>query len=325
MAQDGLHHRALQAVMTVLIFGLAGELFARVAPLRPRIQVLDERVTPIEVVDGIPTWTLHPEVHEELADWGCQGQAHVILAGDSVFSLTDDRGHSVRDDNLARFLADRWPDVCFHNVSEPGHGPAQQRVRAARALDRVGPSILVFQVYKSDPAFRYIPPLWYDLGPYERGPSGVPLVPLLSSLLPDAWEEVGFERSALYRQLAMTLAHRATPQLDHYRAVLDDPDPRWRGKVFLETPPMDTPFAAVLANRATSRDGEVFRALQADATARGAAYVVHAETLLDTTPEAIRTDPCCHVHAAGHRRMADALVTPLTPWLGPPAPPGAPP
>jgi hypothetical protein len=323
MDYDGLGHRTLQAAMMLVVFTLAGELFARLAPLRPRIQVIDERVTPVEVVDGLPTWTLHADVHDALADWTCEGRAHVILAGDSVFSLTDAHGHSVRADNLARFLADRWPDVCFHNVSEPGHGPAQQRLRAARALERVGPSFLVFQVYKTDAAFRYVPPRWYELGPYERNAAGVPVVPLLSDLLPDEAEAALFDRSALFRDVSMTFGRAAPPRLDQYRAALDDPDPRWRGKVFLETPPMDLPFADVLARRATSRDGESFRLLQKDVLARGAAYVVHAETLLDTTPEALRTDPCCHVHAEGHRRMADALVGPLTSWLGPPSPPGS--
>jgi len=309
--------RVTEAALTATVFLLAGEVATRLAPLRPRVQVIDERVTDVEVVDGVPTWTLDQAVHDALADWDCQGRAHVVLAGDSIFSLTDDRGNSVRADNLARFLADRWPDVCFHNVSEPGHGPVQQRIRAVQAIERLGPSYLVFQVYKTDPAFRYVKPRWFDVGPYVRTTTGVPTVFAVSPWLPDAWEAAAFDHSALYRSIALALGQGAQVPFNSYRDVLYDEDPRWLAKALFETPSMEAPFQDQL-NRRASQHGASFRALQAEATAVGVPYVVHAETLLDTTPEALRTDPCCHVHALGHARMADALVPTLTAWLGAP-------
>lgn len=318
MGRAGRVRAAIEAALIGLVFLLAAEISARLAPLRPRTQVLDERAMPIEVIDGVPTWTLHQDVHDALADWNCEGRAHVILAGDSVISLTDDEGNSVRTDNLAHFLAQRWPDVCFHNVSEPGHGPLQQRQRAAAALDRIGPALLVFQVYKADPEFRYVAPRWYDLGPYVRNTAGVPDIPWVSRIIPDAWEAKAFDRSAFYRQVALALGDEFPPRFDAYTKVLDDTDPRWTAKIFFETPRMDMPFSAQLTRRATSPDGAAIRGFQAEVAARGVPYVVHAETLLDTTPEQLRTDPCCHVHAVGHARMADALVEPLTAWLGPP-------
>ena len=318
MRGAGRARAVVEAALISAVFLLAAEVAARLAPTRPRVQVLDERTMPIEVADGVPTWTLHQDVHDALADWTCTGRAHVVLAGDSIFALTDDRGNSVRTDNLAHFLAQRWPDVCFHNVSEPGHGPLQQRRRAAEAVERLGPALLVFQVYKPDPSFRYVAPRWYDLGPYARNATGIPTLSWVSPLLPDAWEASAFDASALYRQLALAFGEGSPPRFDAYRAVLDDSDPRWTAKIFFETPAMDTPFAAQLRRRATSPDGAAIRTLQADVTARGVPYVVHAETLLDTTPEQLRTDPCCHVHAVGHARMAASLSEPLARWLGPP-------
>lgn len=309
--------RALSwGLSSVILLGTA-EIVVRLVDPRPRIQIFDERALPMTVHDGLPFWRLEPENATLYEDFDCAGpgRRQVVLSGDSVFFLVP--GLKAEDNVVSvirRALAD-LPDVCVHNVSQPGYGVPHQLVAAAEADARLGTDVLVMQVYKRDADFRQIGHRWYDVGPYERDAAGLPRLPGVGEHLPAWWSQTLFEGSALWRYVVLTFGEEAPESGEAYHEVLARAVAAGKPVIFVETPPMDQPFAVTYADRAAWK-----LRLQAAAEAAGMRYLVLSAMWRDQRPEDVASDTCCHLAAAGHAQLGEALAAQLREVLPPPRP-----
>jgi hypothetical protein len=304
--------RGLEVGLSVsLLFGTVEVAFRWLRPM-PTVQLIDTRIFPTETVEGVPFWDPPPEKAEELTGWDCVGERHVVLAGDSIWYITSAGEAGRYEDNIVAHLRARFAGrgVCFHNVSVSGYGAVQQQIALRQALDRVGPSLGILQVYKPDAQWRRAGPWWVDVGSLRRDDEGRPQVPWLTPYVPLVLEGWLWEHATAWRYAVTTLAPPGKLTGEGYRPFLTSPDARLLGRVLFESPRTDRPFRQYVAERA-----DFYREIHDEADARGIPYVEFARQLFDVDPVSIRVDPECHLNGEGHRRMADALAPAIEAWL----------
>ncbi len=299
-----------------LLLGTVEVVVRWVRPM-PAVQLIDTRLFPTETRDGAPFWDPPPSQGVDLVGWDCEGARHVVLAGDSIWYTTAPGVLGRYEDNLVAHLRSRFEGqgVCFHNVSVSGYGAIQQQLALRQALDRVGPSLGILEVYKPDALWRAAGPWWVDLGSLKRDERGNALVPWLTPYVPPSVEAWLWEHAVAWRYAVTTLAPRSQLTGDGYLPFVRSPDPRLTGRVMFESPRTDRPFRQYVQERA-----DFYGALKAEAEASGVTYVDFPTQLYDVDPATIRTDPECHLNGDGHRRMADALAPAIAAWLATPAP-----
>jgi hypothetical protein len=311
------------AATTALLATLLGaEALLRTVEPNPRVQVIRPERFEIEVVGGVPLWTLPGDHGLGLRNEACEGDVHIVLAADStLYVLGPGEGGRVPlpDDPLAASVGrqlqarlDR-PDrrACVHNVSMPAYGPAQQQLAVERVLARHPAALVVFGVFKPDNTFTRVGESWYPFTQYETDAAGFPRP--LGLALPTAVHEALLPRSRLYEYSLLALG---TPDDDAYpigayEQFIDWSLTRRQPALLLEMPRLSMPFDELLARRPP----EGHPRIEAIARARHFPYAVLAAHLQAHRPEELRTDTCCHYNADGHAVIASVLADLLAPML----------
>lgn len=321
---------AATASITVVLFALTAELSVRALDPVPRVQVVRGATLPWHLVDGVPQWTVSPDLAPVMEGRSCQADPsarQVALVGDSVLQVSQQDGSPSGDaqtrlrahlvtqlqDRLNAAGSQRW---CVRDLAQSGYLPYQFEVALRTAHAEAPVDVAIVEVFKAESRYTPLGPDLYALHGWPRTAAGVPKP---WPWIPDAVQEALFGGSAAwaYASIALGEPDPRSPDLDlpldrSYRTTVDWALAHGVDTVLLQVPVLDIPFAQSAADGA----GE-WAALEADAQARGVGVLRLAEALKDEDVTKLRLDTCCHYAPAGHaaiaRVLADALLARAAP------------
>jgi hypothetical protein len=295
----------------VLMTALLAELAIRVANPRPPVQVISADVRPpgstLRDAGGSPVW--YQQGSEARENEGCRGDQHVAVYGTSIswgiqLPHADTFGPRL-EQLLAVETGQRW---CVHDYSQPGFAGGNKLARMRETVAGSTPDVVLWELWWSDPGW-YV---WMGDDAVQIGglrldgeglPSLVPAPPLNRFLL--GW-------SKLYRYAVLT-TQQVPPEQSHlawrrwYDEVLPQVEAHARGVgarlgVFMPSR-LSTSF-----EHQADHPNELQRGLFEDLEAREIRWLHLADAFRGQSVEALRIDPCCHLNAAGHAAMAEALL-----------------
>jgi len=269
--------RPLAVLVALAAVLLLAEWTLRMFPPRSRIQVVraaSARVLGEEA--GVATWTgrVPPPCPA--------GAPRVVVVGTSILAGVQLPREQVFDSLLQ--------GACVENHAEPGFQIEQVRARAQVLLAARPADLLLVEIWPgANLSFTRVGSALYSV------PGRAPRLPGLVS------------RSRL-AELAWTSTVPVAPAADPWRQVdtLVDATREAAGGApvrFILPAPLHQPFARTRA--------EVPPPHASLAERLGPDLLDMAELFGDLPPESVRIDPCCHLNAEGHQRLAGAVQ----PWV----------